>query len=172
LGLGIGGLAILTIAVGICAQGADLATGVVLVATAKSKDPDFARSAVVLIHYDSESAMGLMLNKPAGVPISEVLPGAKGKPAVIFGGGPVSIGVRGLVRTESPPFFRVITNKAELLRRIASGEPSSTFRIYAGYTGWTTRQLQSEVARGLWKVLPADLGTLWQRAWHHRTELR
>ena len=27
------------------------------------------------------------------------------------------------------------------------------FRIYAGYTGWTTAQLRSEVANGLWTVL-------------------
>src|SRR5579863_7696365 len=74
-----------------------------------------------------------------------VLPGAKGKAVVVFAGGPVPITVRGLARMESPRFFLVITNKAELLRRIANGEPSSTFRIYAG---WTARQLQSEVTRG------------------------
>ncbi len=56
-----------------------LAAGKLLVATAKSHDPDFARSVILLIHYDSESAIGLMLNKPTTVPISEILPEAKGK---------------------------------------------------------------------------------------------
>jgi putative transcriptional regulator len=44
-------------------------------------------------------------------------------------------------------------------------------RIYAGYTGWTAQQLRSEVEQGLWRVLPANIGavfdphpeTLWQR---------
>ncbi len=147
-------------------NGANLGIGALLVATAKSNDPDFARSVILLIHYDSESALGLMLNKPTAVPISEVLPDAKGKSITVYAGGPIAIGVRGLVRSKAPPFFSVITNKAELLRRIASGEPSRTFRIYAGYTGWTARQLQDEVRRGLWKVLPADTGTLWPRLEH------
>jgi putative transcriptional regulator len=133
-----------------------LSTGAILVATAKSHDPDFDRSVIVLIRYESDSAIGLMLNKPTDAPISDLLPGAKGKSITVYAGGPVSIGVRGLVRTKSAPFFSVITNRAELLKRIANGEPPSSFRIYAGYVGWTAQQLQSEVARGLWKVLPAD----------------
>jgi putative transcriptional regulator len=139
-----------------------LAAGNLLVATAKSHDPDFARSVVLLIHYDSESAIGLMLNKPTTVPISDVLAEAKGKSVTVYAGGPVTIGVRGLLRSKSPPFFSVFSNKTQLLK-LMSDTPSSSFRIYAGYTGWTTRQLQSEVARGLWKVLPANPGTLWPR---------
>jgi putative transcriptional regulator len=159
------------LALGICAQGADLTTGALLVATQKSHDPDFARSVVVLIQYDAESAIGLMLNKPTDVPISDVLPEAKGRPVVVYAGGPVAVGVRGLVRTKSTPFFSVVTNRAELLKLIASGAPSSSFRIYAGYVGWTGRQLQGEVERGLWRVMPAKAGavfdvhpeTLWRR---------
>lgn len=148
-----------------------LSTGALLVATAKSHDPDFALSVVVVIHYDSDLAIGLMLNKPTNVPIAEVLPEARGKSVTVYAGGPVTIGVRGLLRARSAPFFSVITNRTELLKRIASGVPSSRFRIYAGYVGWTAEQLQSEVARGLWKVLPANAGmvfdphpeTLWVR---------
>ena len=146
-----------------------LATGNLLVATAKSYDPDFAGSVVLLIRYDRESAIGLMLNKPTLVPIGEVLPDVKGKSVRVFAGGPVTIGVRGLLESKAPPFFDVVSNKIELLRTIASGKPP--LRVYAGYTGWTAPQLQSEVARGLWKVLPASAGavfdphpeTLWRR---------
>jgi len=146
----------LILALGLSANSQQLATGNLLLATAKSTDPDFARSVVLLIRYDSESAIGLMLNKPTNIPISEVLPEAKGKPITVYAGGPVSIGVRGLVRTKSAPFFSVITNKPELLKLISSGAAASSFRIYAGYVGWTAAQLQSEVARGLWKVMPAN----------------
>ena len=155
------------IALGVCAQGADLATGVVLVATAKSKDPDFTRSVVLLIQYDSESAVGLMLNKPTTIPIADVLPGAR-PGAVVYAGGPIAIGVRGLVRSKSSPFFSVVTGKNELAMQRDGPE---RFRVYAGYTGWTARQLQSEVARGFWKALPARAvtvfdphpATLWPR---------
>ncbi len=138
-----------------------------MLATAKSHDPDLADSVVLLIRYDSESAIGLMLNKLTRVPIGEVLPDLKGKSITVFAGGPVTIGVRGLLRSQAPPFFSVVSNKAELLGMLET----KPVRIYAGYTGWTAQQLQSEVERGLWKVLPANIGavfdphpeTLWQR---------
>jgi putative transcriptional regulator len=145
------------------ASAQQLAPGKLLMATAKSRDPDFARSVILLIHYDSESAIGLMLDKPATVPISDILPEAKGKSVMVYAGGPVAIGVRGLLRSNSPPFFSVISNRPRLLKLIFGGAPASSFRIYAGYTGWTAPQLQSEVARGLWKVLPADPRTVWPR---------
>jgi putative transcriptional regulator len=148
-----------------------LTTGNLLVATAKSHDPDFERSVVLLIGYDPESAIGLMLNKSTTVPISDVLPEVKGRPVTVYTGGPVTIGVRGLLRSTSPPFFSVISNKPQLLSLVSSGAPPSSFRVYAGYTGWTAQQLQSEVARGLWKVLSPNASTLfdshphtlWQR---------
>jgi Uncharacterized ACR, COG1678 len=108
-----------------------LATGNLLVATPKSHDPDFARSVVLLIHYDSESAVGLMLNKPTAVPISDVLPDAKGKSITVFAGGPVTLGIRGLLQSKAPPFFTVISNRGELLGTISRGLPPNSFRIYA-----------------------------------------
>lgn len=148
---------------GVLLAGARLEAGSILVATTKSHDPDFARSVVVVIRYDSESAIGLLLNKPTNVPLSEVLPEAKDKQVMVYAGGPVAIGVRGLLRTKSAPFFTVVTSKRELVSRSP--------RIYAGYTGWTASQLQNEVTRGLWTVLPASSSiifdphpeTLWQR---------
>ena len=148
---------LLTLALSAYSQ--QLAPGDLLVAAAKSHDPDFARSVILLIQYDTQSAIGLMLNKPTSVPISEVLPEAKGKTVTLFAGGPIAIGLRGLLRSKTPPFFGIVSNKTELLRTISRGAASSSFRLYAGYTGWTARQLQSEVARGWWKVLPPSAGT-------------
>jgi|SRR5579863_95349 len=149
-------LLVCLVALAATGQSQPLASGSLLVATAKSHDPDFAGSTVLLIHYDAGSALGLMLDKPTSIPISEVLPEAKGSSLTVYAGGPIASGVRGLKRSKSPPFFSVISNKAQLLALIAGGAAPGSFRLYAGYTGWTARQLQSEVARGLWKVMPAD----------------
>lgn len=148
-----------------------LASGSLLVATDQSHDADFAHSVVLLIRFDPQSAVGLILNKLTDVPLSQVLPEARGKSTIVYAGGPLMIGVRGLVRSPSPPYFTVITKMPRLLRLISDGTQPSSFRIYAGYVGWTTPQLQSEVARGLWKVLPANPNaafdphpeTLWAR---------
>src|SRR5581483_8346938 len=131
---------------------ASLAPGNILVATAKSHDPDFAGSAIVLIQFDSDSAVGLMLNKATSVPVGDVLPEAKGKPITVYAGGPVMIGVRGLIRTKSTPYFAVVMGKAELLKMIANRASPETFRLYAGYVGWTGKQLRDEIGRGLWTV--------------------
>ena len=150
----------------VCATPRPLATGTLLVATEKSNDPDFTRSVILLTHYDPESAIGLMLTKPTSVPASEILPDAKNQSVTVYAGGPVTIGVRGLIPSKTPPYFTVVSNRTELLRLNSSGVP-----LFAGYTGWTAQQLQSEVARGLWKVLPFNAATvfdphpdtLWQR---------
>jgi putative transcriptional regulator len=161
----------LFIALVLSANSQQLAPGNLLVRTTKSHDPDFARSVLLLIHYDSQSAIGLMLNKSTTVPVSEVLPEAKGKSVRVYAGGPLPISVRGLLRSPSPPFFRVVSNKSDLLKMVSGDTPPSSFRLFAGYTGWTAQQLKSEVARGLWRVLPANARsvfdphpeTLWPR---------
>lgn len=134
------------------AHAAQLAAGTLLAATEKSQDPDFAGVTVVLIQSDRDSAIGLILNHPTKIPVGDLLPGAKAESVIVYAGGPVAIGLRGLVRTKSAPFFRVVINKSELLKLIASSAAPNSFRIYAGYVGWTAGQLQDEVARGLWKV--------------------
>jgi hypothetical protein len=96
-----------------------LTTGNLLVATSKSHDPDLADSVVLLIHCDSESAIGLVLNQPTSLPIGEVLRDPKDKSITVFAGGPVIIGVRGLLRSQAPPFFSVVSNRAELLKMVA-----------------------------------------------------
>ena len=54
-----------------------------------------------------------MLNKPTSVPISEVLPDAKGKSVTVYAGGPVTSGIRGLLPSNSPPFFSVVSNRSQ-----------------------------------------------------------
>jgi len=142
------------------ALAASLGPGNILIATAKSHDPDFAKSILVLIQFNSESAVGLMLNKPTTVPVGDVLPEAKGKKITVYAGGPVMIGVRGLLRTKSAPYFSVITSRAGLGKLISSGTPPDTFRLYAGYVGWTAKQLENELARGLWTVSPPNAVTI------------
>jgi putative transcriptional regulator len=105
------------------------------------------------------------------VPIALVLPEATGKSATVFAGGPVEIGVRGLLRSKGPPFFTVVSNKTGVLTELSRMPASGELRIYAGYIGWTARQLQSEVSRELWtvtspsaaKIFDPHPETLWRR---------
>jgi putative transcriptional regulator len=37
------------------------------------------------------------------------------------------------------------------------------FRIYAGYAGWAAGQLEREIGRGDWYLLPADAALIFRR---------
>lgn len=129
-----------------------LAAGEILIATAKSHDPVLAKTVVVLIRCDRDGAMGLIVNRPNGK---------------AYEGGPIQLGVRTLVRSSTKPegAERIAGNLFMLPGISTSG------RVYAGYTGWSAQQLKDEIARGLWKVHPADPAivfdpnpaTLWTR---------
>ncbi len=156
----------LTLLFGACvlSQAADFAVGRLLVASQTTRDADLAHSVILLVHYDELGAIGLIVNRRSNVPLTEVYPEIKGPPIEVFAGGPVSIGIRALVRSRTKPedaahiFGDVfmISSKPVLARLLAAGTPAGKFRVYAGYTGWSTQQLKSEVARGLWRVLPGD----------------
>jgi putative transcriptional regulator len=131
--------------------------GEILVATAKSHDPDLARSVILLVQYDRGGAVGLVLNRPNGK---------------AFEGGPVELGVRTLIRARSQPegAEHVFGDLFVYPRMIE--KPGA--RVYVGYTGWTAQQLKDEIARGLWKMVRPDTRmvfdphpeTLWSRLGH------
>lgn len=146
----------------------ELGAGNLLVASVKSHDQDLARTVILLIHYDQQGAIGLIVNRRSNVPLSEVFPEMKAGSITVYAGGPVTIGIRALLRSRSKPEqavhvfadVSVISNKPLLEKLVAAGTPSSSFRVYAGYTGWSAEQLKSEIALGLWHVLPGDAGAV------------
>ncbi len=62
---------------GALAQAEELGTGNLLVATRKSVDPELAKTVVLLVHFDEQGAIGLVVNRPSNVPMSEVFPALK-----------------------------------------------------------------------------------------------
>src|SRR5258708_37432939 len=53
-------------------------------------------------------------------------------------------------------------------------DPKARYRLYAGFSGWAPRQLESEFMRDGWLVLPADEATLFrekaERLWEELVE--
>jgi putative transcriptional regulator len=160
-----------------CAE--DISVGRILVASRKSHDADFAQTVILLVRHDHQATLGLFLNRPLNIPVSEVYPELKGRQLKLYAGGPLTIGIRALYRSRmNPPEaasifadVSMISTKTLLAKMVESGTPSSVFRVYAGYTGWSPGQLSNEVARGLWHVVAGDAGvvfdphseTLWAR---------
>lgn len=161
------------------------AVGKILVAKPELADPNFAQTVVLIVQYDDDKgAVGLILNRRTEVPISKVLPNVKGAgDDPIYEGGPVETSsAQALLRSEEKPedATRVLpgvyaSGSKEVIEKIvASGAKSTNFRLYAGYAGWSSGQLEREIEAGGWSVLRATTDivfdnkpdSLWQRLQH------
>ncbi|QYJ04262.1 YqgE/AlgH family protein [Nocardioides panacisoli] len=141
------------------------APGVLLLATPALVDPNFADTVVLLLDVNEEGALGVVINRPSALPVSEVL-GEWGEvveePEVLFQGGPVStdgaIAVALATHGADSAGFRPVDHDLGVLdldtpRELVNGSVER-LRIFAGYAGWDGGQLESEIAEGSWYVVP------------------
>jgi putative transcriptional regulator len=148
-------------------EGDDL-TGRLLVASPRLADPSFSRTVVFVLDHEPAGALGLVLNRPTGVPVDEILArwhrqAEKAAPAVIFSGGPVSPGaVIGLVRRppagEPVGWHPVVGEIGTVDLSVAPEDQPASLggaRLFSGYSGWSSRQLDEELAEGAWFCLDA-----------------
>lgn len=153
-----------------------LAKGRFLVASRSLSDPNFAETAIFLIDYHQRGAVGLVINKPTAVPLAKVWPNMKGlqqRSDTVYIGGPVATRrIMLLIRSSRPlddaqqviDNIHVSTSQKILARLVDRAGAAEPFRVYAGYAGWGPGQLEREVARGDWHVLPADAATVFDTA--------
>src|SRR5262249_17973392 len=149
-----------------------LGAGKLLVASRDLADPNFAQTVVLLVQYDTQGVVGLILNRRTDIPLSRVLESlkaAKDRSDLVYLGGPV----------ETPTVFALFRspNKMEGAERIFGGvylistktlfeQTISTrpdpgvFHVYLGYAGWTDELLRKEVELGAWFIFPADADTV------------
>jgi putative transcriptional regulator len=142
--------------------------GMLLLATPALLDPNFADSVVLLLDVDDNGALGVVLNRPSGVPVDAVLEGWAGvvaEPGVLFQGGPVgtegALAVALLRDPEDVPVgFRPVEGRLGLVDLDAPVEllegSLAGLRIFAGYAGWGAEQLDGEIEEGSWYVVPAE----------------
>lgn len=144
--------------------------GRLLVATPNLGDPNFERTVVLVLEHGDEGALGVVLNRPSELDLAEPLPEwarAAAHPPVVFIGGPVApsaavclarlgrhggtegwqplLGADGSVGT-----LDLDSDPDELIPRLAE------IRVFAGYAGWGSGQLEGEIAEGGWFVVDAD----------------
>jgi putative transcriptional regulator len=152
-----------------------LRAGRLLVATPRLADPNFERAVVLLLDHDESGSLGVVLNRPSPVPVSDVLAGwgdLAAEPDVLFHGGPVStdsaLAVAAVPLGEPPEgdpvgFRRLFDNTGivdldtptELL-----SDAIVRLRVFAGYAGWGDGQLLAEIEEGSWYVVPLDADDL------------
>ena len=162
-------------------QQQDPANGVLLVAKPELADPNFRETVVLVTQTADGGTVGVILNRPTRVPLRALLPGldrhaGDGEP--LYAGGPVMPNTvvavfQSGVPPEAPAFHVLrdvyLSMHPENVRALLA-DPARRHRLFAGFAGWAPRQLQAELDRGGWYILPADadhvflddVGGLWE----------
>lgn len=136
------------------------APGVLLIAPPNLEDPNFRRSVVFLCEHSDEGSFGLILNRPLGVHLSDVIEGVGGTSLPLQQGGPVQSDTLHFLHTFGDAISDAIQvidgiywgGNFESLRALVDGsdEASSHVRLYLGYAGWSPEQLEFEIEQGGW----------------------
>jgi len=138
---------------------------VLLVAKPELVDPNFRETVVLATQTADAHTVGVVLNRPTERRM-------EGHAEPLYAGGPV-MGrvVVALFEAAEPPAasaFHVLKrvylsmhpkNLAALLAR-----PPARMRLYSGFSGWSPGQLESELARDGWYVLPASEAVIFRKS--------
>ncbi|MDV7246018.1 MULTISPECIES: YqgE/AlgH family protein [Rhodococcus] len=148
--------------------------GSLLVSSTDLVEPAFRRTVIYVIEHNEAGSLGVVINRPSETSVQEVLPQwapLAASPAALYVGGPVKRdaalclatlrtgalidGVAGLRRVHGRVVMVDLDSDPEVIAPLVEG-----VRIFAGYSGWTFGQLDSELQRDDWMVvsaLPSDV---------------
>jgi putative transcriptional regulator len=144
------------------------AKGMFLIADEGMVDPRFKARVILLIQHDAHGSAGLIVNRSSRLQLNAVLPkdsqlGLQGK--TLSYGGPVEPNtLLALVKvhgTPPEPAEEILTDLYLTGIGVLDVWPEFdgeviNYRAFVGYTGWAPGQLNHEMQRGSWHIVPAD----------------
>ncbi|AWB84952.1 YqgE/AlgH family protein [Corynebacterium liangguodongii] len=145
------------------------AAGMLLVSAPGMDSRKFVRTVVLLLEHSVRSSLGVVLNRRSDVAVHNALPQwleCVAEPQALYIGGPVSprsavgLGVtRPGVAIEDHAVLTRLANRlvqVDLRAEPAEVAPLLTgMRLFGGYAQWEPGQLDDEIERGDWFVVPA-----------------
>lgn len=145
--------------------------GEFLIAGKPLRDPNFYRSAVLIVEHNEQGAMGLIVNRPSSVTVARALSEHFQLPQtgdLVYIGGPVEPAALFILHNaphldenESPVVSDLYVGSSpevfeNVVKAAAEDEADVRFRIYCGCAGWGPGQLEGELDRGDWLHVPAS----------------
>lgn len=150
-------------------------------------DPIFSHSVIFLCEHGMDGAMGIIINKLLPIHLTSILEHLEIqvkneeilKDAPVYMGGPVSQESGFIIHT---PYREdelnedlVISASKETLTDIAEGNNPEHYIVTLGYTGWSANQLETEINRNDWLLVPYNkeiiFNTPTQSRWRKSIEL-
>jgi putative transcriptional regulator len=167
-------LAALVIATGGAAQQEAPPNGLFLVAKPSLVDPNFRRTVVLVTQAADASTVGVIVNRPTKLKLAQFLPEEPSVPnykdAIYFGGPVMREVLVAVFRSDTTPAaaaFHVLKGVYLTMHPLniqpLIADPARSYRLYAGFSGWAPRQLESELERDSWYLLPADAESVFSK---------
>jgi putative transcriptional regulator len=138
--------------------------GKLILASPVLRDPNFARTVVLIAEHTEEGAMGLVLNRPASTTVGEAVPDLTwlaGDDEPVYLGGPVAeTAVIVLAEFDRPELAGALVDGDLGFIGSDADEPERLegairrARVFAGHAGWGPGQLEDELAEETWIIEP------------------
>ncbi|WP_350432809.1 YqgE/AlgH family protein [Shewanella sp. H8] len=143
-----------------------------LIAMPSLDDTFFERAVIYICEHDKKGAMGLMVNRPIGVEVEDLLEQMELylSPEFLFSldsqvliGGPVAPERGFVLHTPQPHWLNsteisehtMLTSSRDILAAIGSKKSPEHFIVALGYAGWGKDQLEQEIADNTWLTIKA-----------------
>lgn len=143
-------------------------TGHFLIAMPAMQDPYFSKSVTFICTHNEEGAMGVVINKPLQLTLDNLFEQIElscdhatvGQKPVFFG-GPVQT-ERGFVLHSPHQEYNAtvhindavaLTTSKDILEALVDNTGPKKILVALGYAGWTSGQLEEEVAKNAWLSL-------------------
>jgi putative transcriptional regulator len=157
--------------------------GRLLLATPPLEDPNFDRAVIFVLEHHEDGAIGLVLNRPSDEALEAPLDrwiDLQTAPSSVFTGGPVETNAMiGMATTKvvvDEPIEHITPNSGLIASADLSADPAiiaahiNTVRVFRGYAGWGSGQLNIEIDQGAWLVLDAEIEDVFsdrpEELWH------
>lgn len=142
-----------------------------LIAMPTMTDPFFAKSLTYVCEHNEEGAMGIVVNRPISLTLSELfaqinmpLSQTELQDLPVHFGGPVQTD-RGFVLHDPAGTYQStlhvndkvnLTTSKDILQAVGEGSGPKHLLVTLGYAGWSQGQLEQELAANAWLSVPAD----------------
>ena len=132
-----------------------------LVALPSLEDSNFSKAVVYIYEHNEEGALGLIINKPLTMQLNDVFQHLNittqstslGNQTVMMG-GPVGQEHGFVLYEEDSEVF--LSSSKETLIAIAHNEGPERYLVSLGYSGWQSGQIEEELQRNDWLIVPCE----------------
>ena len=131
-----------------------------LISDPSLQDANFTRTVLLIAEHNADGALGFVLNKKLKQKLNDLIEFSHATPLPLYYGGPVKLDTLHFIHTRPD----IIPDGKLVIDNIYWGGNFNTavtaindnliqpnqIKLFVGYSGWETNQLETEIAEGSW----------------------